>query len=103
MRTAKWMLDFIFWKPSEGCGWDDASAEEIFQFASLADHFQLIELQDMAGAMLSALPLEKEDILEVASIAVHFEVPFPTALCPIGSPLGDLGPLGDLFVDLGPL
>ena len=25
------------------------------------------------------------------------------ALCPIGSPLGDLGPLGDLFVGLGPL
>ena len=25
------------------------------------------------------------------------------ALCPIGSPLGDPGPLGDLFVDLGPL
>ena len=24
-------------------------------------------------------------------------------LCPIGSPLGDPGPLGDLFVDLGPL
>ena len=26
-----------------------------------------------------------------------------TTLCPIGSPLGDPGPLGDLFVDLGPL
>ena len=25
------------------------------------------------------------------------------ALCPIGSPLGSPGPLGDLFVDLGPL
>ena len=25
------------------------------------------------------------------------------ALCPRGSPLGDPGPLGDLFVDLGPL
>ena len=24
-------------------------------------------------------------------------------LCPIGSPLGDPGPLGDLFGDLGPL
>ena len=24
-------------------------------------------------------------------------------LCPSGSPLGDPGPLGDLFVDLGPL
>ena len=24
-------------------------------------------------------------------------------LCPIGSPFGDPGPLGDLFVDLGPL
>ena len=24
-------------------------------------------------------------------------------LCPRGSPLGDPGPLGDLFVDLGPL
>ena len=26
-----------------------------------------------------------------------------TPMCPSGSPLGDLGPLGDLFVDLGPL
>ena len=26
-----------------------------------------------------------------------------TALCPNGSPLGDPGPLGDLFGDLGPL
>ena len=25
------------------------------------------------------------------------------APCPIGYPLGDPGPLGDLFVDLGPL
>ena len=29
--------------------------------------------------MLSAFPMEKEDILEVASIAVHFETHFPTA------------------------
>ena len=29
--------------------------------------------------------------------------PGEEALCPIGSPLGDPGPLGDLFVDLGPL
>ena len=79
LKTAKWMLDFIYWKPSEDFGWDDASAEEIFQLASLADQFQLIELQDRAEVMLSALPLEKEDILEVASIALHFEVPFPTA------------------------
>ena len=32
-----------------------------------------------AEAMLSAFPMEKEDILEVASIAVHFETHFPTA------------------------
>ena len=29
--------------------------------------------------MLSAFPMEKEDILEVASIAVHSETHFPTA------------------------
>ena len=32
-----------------------------------------------AEAMLSAFPMEEEDILEVASIAVHFETHFPTA------------------------
>ena len=41
-----------------------------------------------------------------------FFIPQPTVgvglkglmpLCPIGSPLGEPGPLGDLFVDLGPL
>ena len=32
-----------------------------------------------AVAILSAFPMEKEDILEVASIAVHFETHFPTA------------------------
>ena len=25
LKTTKWMLDFIYWKPSEECGWDDAS------------------------------------------------------------------------------
>ena len=29
--------------------------------------------------MLSTFPMRKEDILEVASIAVHFETHFPTA------------------------
>jgi len=79
MKTAKWMLDFLYMKPDKECGWDDASAEEIFQLASLADQFQIVELQEKAEAMLSAFPMEKEDILEVASIAVHFETHFPTA------------------------
>ena len=45
LKIAKWMLDFLYLKPDAECGWDDASAEEIFQLASLADQFQIIELQ----------------------------------------------------------
>jgi len=79
LQTAKWMLDFLYFKPTDQCGWNDATAEDIFLLASLADQFQIIELQEQAEAMLSAFPMEKEDILEVASIAVHFETHFPTA------------------------
>jgi len=79
LKIAKWMLDFLYLKPDMECGWDDASAEEIFQLASLADQFQIVELQEKAEAMLSAFPMAKEDILEVASIAVNFETHFPTA------------------------
>jgi len=79
LKTARWMLDFLYFKPSEQCGWDGATAEEIFLLASIADQFQIIELQEKAEAMLSAFPMEEEDILEVASIAVHFETHFPTA------------------------
>jgi len=79
LKTARWMLDFLYFKPSEQCGWDGATAEEIFLLASIADQFQIIELQEKAEAMLSAFPMEKEDILEVASIAVQFETHFPTA------------------------
>jgi len=79
LKIAKWMLDFLYLKPDAECGWDDASAEEIFQLASLADQFQIIELQKKAEEMLSAFPMAKEDILEVASIAVNFETHFPTA------------------------
>lgn len=46
LKTAKWMLDFLYMKPDKECGWDDASAEEIFQLASLADQFQIVELQE---------------------------------------------------------
>jgi len=79
MKTAKWMLDFLYFKPTEQCGWDEATAEEIFLLASLAEQFQIIELQEKVEALLSAFPMEKEDILEVASIAVHFEIHFPAA------------------------
>ena len=94
LKIAKLMLDFLYMKPDVECGWEEASAEEIFQLASLADQFQIVKLQEKvnleiirsaivvqfkAEAMLSAFPMEKEDILEVASIAVHFETHFPTA------------------------
>ena len=46
LKTARWMLDFLYLKPEEQCGWDDATAEEIFLLASLADQFQIIELQE---------------------------------------------------------
>ena len=94
LKIAKLMLDFLYMKPDVECGWEEASAEEIFQLASLADQFQIVKLQEKvnleiirsaivvqfkAEAMLSVFPMEKEDILEVASIAVHFETHFPTA------------------------
>ena len=46
LKTAKWMLDFIYFKPTEQCDWDDATAEEIFMLASVADQFEIIELQE---------------------------------------------------------
>ena len=46
LKIAKWMLDFLYLKPDVECSWDDASAEEIFQLAALADQFQIVELQE---------------------------------------------------------
>ena len=51
LKTARWMLDFLYFKPEEQCGWDDATAEEIFLLASLADQFQIIELQEKVSSV----------------------------------------------------
>ena len=45
MKTAQWMLDFLYSKPDEECGWTGASAEELSQLASLADKLQIVQLQ----------------------------------------------------------
>ena len=46
LKTTKWMLEFLYSKPAEERDWNDASAQDIFQLASLADQFHLIELQE---------------------------------------------------------
>ena len=46
LKTTKWMLDFLYSKPEEERGWSGASAQEIFQLASLADQFRITELQE---------------------------------------------------------
>ena len=97
LKTTKWMLDFLYSKPVEELDWNDASAQEIFQLASLADQFHLTELQEkvqfqiifqlysyllqfpQANAMLTNLPILEEDILEVASFASDFENQIPAA------------------------
>ena len=95
LKTTKWMLDFLYSKPAEERGWSGASAQEIFQLASLADQFRITELQEkvmapffrlnitlsfpQAKAMLVNLPISEEDILEVASFASDFENEIPTA------------------------
>ena len=53
LKIAKWMLDFLYLKPDVECSWDDASAEEIFQLAALADQFQIVELQEKVLHKLS--------------------------------------------------
>ena len=45
MKTVQWMLDFLYSKPDEECGWSGASAEELSQLASLADRLQIVQLQ----------------------------------------------------------
>ena len=45
MKTAQWMLDFLYSKPDEECDWTDASAEELSQLASLADGLQIVQLK----------------------------------------------------------
>ena len=97
LKTTKWMLDFLYSKPVEELDWNDASAQEIFQLASLADQFHLTELQEkvqfqiifqlysyllqfpQANAMLTNLPILEEDIFEVASFASDFENQIPAA------------------------
>jgi len=79
LKTTKWMLDFLYSKPVEELDWNDASAQEIFQLASLADQFHLTELQEKANAMLTNLPILEEDIFEVASFASDFENQIPAA------------------------
>ena len=37
LKTTKWMVDFLYSKPAVKHDWNDASAQEIFQLASLAD------------------------------------------------------------------
>ena len=46
LKTTKWMVDFLYSKPAVKHDWNDASAQEIFQLASLADQFHLTELQE---------------------------------------------------------
>ena len=46
LKTTKWMLDFLYSKPPEERDWNDPSAQEIFQLASLANQFHLTELQE---------------------------------------------------------
>ena len=45
LKVTKWMLDFLYSKPSKERDWSSASAQEIFQLASLADQFHITELQ----------------------------------------------------------
>ena len=46
LKATKWMLEFLYSKPAEERDWNDASAQDIFQLASLADQFHLTELQE---------------------------------------------------------
>jgi len=79
LKTTKWMLEFLYSKPAEERDWNDASAQDIFQLASLADQFHLTELQEKATTMLMNLPILEDDILEVASYACDCEDQIPTA------------------------
>ena len=54
----------------------------------------------LLGETPESLGMEDGDMVEVGNFACNRAT---IALCPRGSPLGDPGPLGDLFVDLGPL
>jgi len=61
MKTAQWMLDFLYSKPDEECGWTGASAEELSQLASLADKLQIVQLQRKVEEMLQPLPKGRPD------------------------------------------
>ena len=52
LKTTKWMLDFLYSKPPEERDWNDPSAQEIFQLASVADQFHLPELQEKVQLFL---------------------------------------------------
>ena len=51
LKTTKSMLDFLYSKPPEERDWNDPSAQEIFQLASLADQFHLTELQEKVSSI----------------------------------------------------